>query len=227
MKLFVLLIALLATLNVALCQLTHPTESPDIQKEVDEIFATYRAQVQSGAEQLEGYAKDRLNKAIQQFVAYSDRIKAALKSYVITEFLTNFVQASEKILANLKKQLRVDNFNVDVNQALSIWEKNLVQPVQDEIDGLKEAVDGNPKAYQCWGDNKNEFRTIFESFVKTVGVSIAEEQKSLDAKLMTRSKLVETEVTAIESSVNNGNTLRTLNYVIRVIIGVEVKPQNV
>lgn len=211
MKIFFLWIAVLAAVNVAVCQ---SADSAGIQKEVDENYAIFRAQVQKGAEQLKAYAQNRVDKIIQQFSDWCDRITADLKAHGSTLIATNFEQATDKITENLKKQLVMSNFNVDLNQALIDWEKIQVQPVQNDIDALKKAVDRNPKAYQCWKDNKGELKRIFETSVKNVEVVVSEEEKSLDDKLMALADTVKNEVISIENYLQGKSNAEIVKYVI-------------
>lgn len=210
MKLFVFLIALLAAVNVAVCQTAN---SAGIQKEIDENYAVFRVQVQKGAEQLKAYAQNRVDKILEQFSDWTDRITNELKTHGSNVIANSFEKATDNLLATLKKQLDLSDFNVDVNQALRAWEQNQVQPVQDDIDDLKAAVDRNPKTYKCWTDNKGELRRIFETFVKNVGVAVSEEEKSLDAKLTALEETVKNEVRAIENFLQNKTNAEIVKYV--------------
>lgn len=192
---------MLATVNVALCQMTR---SIDIQKEVDAIRAIHRARMQNEAEQLEAYAQNRVIDVTEHYLNIILIVKAQITSYILSILTTS---EFDKYLAIFKAQLNLDNFNVDVNQTMKTWEKNLVKSFQNEIDDMKKAIDGNPKNYQCWKENKDEFREIFKTFERNVNISVFEEKKFLDTKLTALAETVKNETIAMLKTFNIGKVL--------------------
>lgn len=205
MKFCFTLLVLLTAVNVAVGQ------------GFGENVSNFFVKVWSAIENFIGMVKvffDRITGVANQRILNSlNNVVLELETSGLTEMAEKLNQTAVHKIGVLKNQLKLNDFNNEINNAWKFMEKAFMEKIQEDVMELAAAIEGSPGTDHCWEDKSEDAESIFEDLITKVGDLVAEEVLSFGSKVNTLTIQMESDIEQITSSLDDRSKQEIMRFV--------------
>lgn len=155
MKILILLLVVTITSNAALAFLAG---SEVIQNEFDKLIDSLSAKIANESEAFVNFTGSRIQR-------YSADLQSSVDSKMFwlgeSDLSRRILKDSNALINVVKEHFSEAALRRMAASIINELDWYYLEPLQDQIDDMKDAVDENPRALYCWDQNKKNLKSIF------------------------------------------------------------------
>lgn len=214
MKIFILLAIVLSVINWTLTQ-DSSQGSERIESEFLDLVSSIETRAVSRGKEVLSKVQSPFSKFNVEYKALRDRIAARLNALGVDgQAFSSKIDAEISSLSNdLKNEISDAELQPRIEQFLISLRSKYVDPVKEDIESLKSAVDANPNAIECWDKYKDQIQKLVNKTSQQMQASTNQVLNRLNVSIASWSRQVLNAILRLEKDVERkcGGDIACLN----------------
>lgn len=221
MKILVLTFVLLAAFEQASAQSAATTVSPvalRVSAEALQMFNSFKAKALKEIKSFESDIQTRVSQYYNELTRIKSQIESKLNKLGSkgSEILSAINDDIDLQIDSLKTQFDSETLETEINWILGSLKSQFIDPLPNNIEWWKNAVNINKKAAKCWDNNKAGVKSLVDNIFQDMQTVIKNDRAEWNAQIKALVKQIREAVDKIEKEVQvkcKSNQACTLLYV--------------